>query len=63
MFKLEYYITIIGILFGGGRKNMNKEIVGIFVCMLLVATLLPITGSVIAGDEEDPEIEDEDGDT
>ena len=42
---------------------MKKKIVGIFVCMLLVATSLPITGTVIAGDEEDPEIEDEDGDT
>jgi len=38
---------------------MNKKIVGIFVCMLLITTILPITGSVIAGDENDPEIVDE----
>lgn len=43
--------------------NMKRKIIGIFVCMLLVATILPITGTVIAGDEENPEIEDkENGD-
>lgn len=26
--------------------------------MLLIATMLPITGTVIAGSEEDPEVED-----
>ena len=37
---------------------MKKKVLGIFVCMLLVMTLLPITGTVIAGDEEDPEVKD-----
>ena len=37
---------------------MKKKIIGIFVCMLLIATILPITGTVIAGSEEDPEVED-----
>lgn len=41
---------------------MKKKIVGIYVCMLLITTILPITGTVIAGDEENPEIEDEAGD-
>jgi len=38
---------------------MKKKICGIFVCTLLIATILPITGSVIAGDENDPEIVDD----
>jgi len=41
---------------------MKRKIIGIFVCTLLIATILPITGTVFAGDEEDPEIEDETGD-
>ena len=36
---------------------MKKKIIGIFVCMLLIFTLLPINAT--AGDEENPEIEDE----
>ena len=38
---------------------MKNKIVGMFVCTLLIATILPITGTVLAGSEEDPEIEDE----
>jgi len=38
---------------------MKKKIIGIFICTLLIATMLPITGSVIAGDENDPEIVDD----
>jgi len=37
-----------------------KKIVGIFVCMLLITTILPITA--MAGDENDPEINDVTGD-
>ena len=37
---------------------MKKKILAIFVCMLLIITIMSITGSVIAGDEEDPEIVD-----
>ncbi len=37
---------------------MKKKIIGIFVCMLLITAILPITGIVIAGSEEDPEVED-----
>ena len=37
-----------------------KEIIGILVCMLLITTILPIT--VMAGDENDPEIVDESND-
>lgn len=37
---------------------MKKKIVGIFVCTLLIATILPITETVIAGSEDDPEVED-----
>ena len=29
---------------------MNKKIIGIFICTLLIATILPITGSVLASD-------------
>jgi len=35
---------------------MKRKIVGLFVCMLLITTLLPITA--MAGDENDPEIRD-----
>jgi len=35
---------------------MKKKIVGLFVCMLLITTILPITA--MAGSEEDPEIRD-----
>ena len=38
---------------------MKKKIIGILVCMLFITTILPITGSVIAGDENDPEIVDD----
>jgi len=38
---------------------MNKKISGIFVCMLLITAILPITGCVIAEDEQDPNIVDE----
>ena len=38
---------------------MKRKIIGIFICTLLIATMLPITGTVIAGSEEDPEINDE----
>ena len=40
---------------------MKKKLLGIFVCMLLITTILPST--VIAGDEDNPEIEDEINDT
>jgi hypothetical protein len=42
---------------------MKKKILGIFVCTLLISTILPITGTVFAGDEGDPEIVDVTGDT
>ena len=45
-----------------GVNKMKKRILGIFVCMLLIITILPMTGTVMAGDEENPEIEDEAGD-
>jgi hypothetical protein len=35
---------------------MKKKIIGLFVCILLITTILPIT--VMAGSEEDPEIRD-----
>ena len=38
---------------------MKKRIWTIIVCMLLISTILPIAGTVLAGDEENPEIEDE----
>jgi hypothetical protein len=38
---------------------MRKKIIGIFICTLLITTILPMTGTVLAGDEENPEIEDE----
>jgi hypothetical protein len=41
---------------------MNRKIVGITLCILLVATLFPVARLVVAGDEENPEIEDEAGD-
>ena len=36
---------------------MKRKIIGIFVCMLLIATMLPII--TMAGDEQNPEIVDE----
>lgn len=40
---------------------MNIKIIGIFVCVLLIANIIPV--AVMAGDEEDPEITDELNDT
>ena len=46
------------------RDYMNeKRIFGILICTMLITTVFPITRPVIAGDEENPEIEDEFGDT
>jgi len=42
---------------------MKKKIIGILICTLLISTILPITETVFAGDENDPEIKDEKGDT
>jgi hypothetical protein len=42
---------------------MKRKILGMFVCTLLITTILPITGTVFAGDEENPEIVDVTGDT
>jgi len=39
---------------------MKKKIVGLFVCMLLITTILPMTA--MAGDEKNPEIKDKIGD-
>ena len=36
---------------------MKKKIIGIFICTLLIVTMLPLT--TMAGDPENPEIEDE----
>ena len=44
-------------IFQRGR-NMRRKIVGMFVLTLLITTILPITESVIAGDEKNPELED-----
>jgi hypothetical protein len=44
----------------GGSRKMKIKIVGLFVCMLLITTILPMTA--IAGDEEHPEITDNAGD-
>ena len=43
--------------------KMKKKIICIFVLTLLITTILPITETVIAGDEENPEIVDVTGDT
>lgn len=40
---------------------MKKKIVGLFVCMLLTTTILPLTA--LAGDPENPEIKDDLNDT
>ena len=40
---------------------MNNKLIGIFFCMILITTILPLT--VIAGDETNPEIVDDVGDT
>ena len=37
---------------------MKSKVICIFVSMLLISTILPIAGTVLAGSEEDPEIED-----
>jgi len=42
---------------------MKRKIIGIFISTLFIATILPITGNVFAGDEENPEIIDDTGDT
>jgi len=42
------------------KDIMKNKIVGFFVCMLLITTILPIY--VMAGDETDPEISDTTGD-
>ena len=42
---------------------MKWKILSIFVLTLLITTILPITGTVFAGDEEDPEIVDVTDDT
>ena len=42
---------------------MKRKIIGIFICTLFIATILPITITVFAGDEENPEIVDDTGDT
>jgi len=42
---------------------MKRKIIGIFVMTLLITTLLPVSVTVFAGDEKDPEIVDVTGDT
>ena len=42
---------------------MKRKIISIFICTLLIVTILLITGTVFAGDEENPEIVDVNGDT
>jgi len=37
---------------------MKRKIIGIFVMTLLITTLLPVSVTVFAGDEKDPEIVD-----
>jgi hypothetical protein len=43
-----------------GKESMRNKIIGIFVCMLLITTILPTTA--IAGNETHPEISDKTGD-
>ena len=43
-----------------GKEIIRKKIIGILIVMLLITTILPLT--VIAGDEEHPEITDAVGD-
>jgi len=31
---------------------MKEKIIGIFICTLLITTILPITGTVFAGNED-----------
>lgn len=38
------------------KENMRNKIIGIFVCMLLTTTILPMTA--LAGDPENPEVVD-----
>jgi len=42
---------------------MKRKISDIFICTLLIITIQPIIGTVLAGDEENPEIVDVTGDT
>ena len=37
---------------------MKKKIFNILICTFLIAIIFPITGTVFAGSEEDPEVED-----
>jgi hypothetical protein len=39
---------------------MKRKIVGLFICMLMITTVIPLTA--MAGDENDPEIIDEEND-
>jgi hypothetical protein len=50
---MKRYSMIYG---SGGSRKMKKKIVYIFVCMLLVTTILPLTA--LAGDPENPEVID-----
>jgi hypothetical protein len=43
-----------------GKESMRNKIIGIFVCMLLITTILPMTA--MAGGEQNPEIKDKTGD-
>jgi hypothetical protein len=40
----------------GGIRYMKIKIVGLFVCMLMITTILPMTA--LAGDPENPEVKD-----
>ena len=42
---------------------MNKKIIGIFVFMLLVGTILPVTGNVIADNKNENTLFDSDGES
>lgn len=46
-----------------GGESMDKNILCIVICGFLITTLFPLTALVSAGDEENPEIEDELNDT
>lgn len=41
---------------------MQKKVICILYSMLFIASILPITNTVIAGDEENPEVIDQEGD-
>ena len=51
--KLYYYIHMNIILFGGGKGKMKTKIIGIIVCMLLIATALPVAGTVNVRENEE----------